>query len=133
MAQGIGFALTPVVSRLFSPVDFGLFGSFTAVSGVILAGVTLEYTQAIMLPKEKGDALNIFFVSCAATCLVALLCLAACLIAPKGMLELLHASNAWILSLLVLATLLGGFNRLCQGRAGRPDLRGDSGRSVREP
>jgi len=114
MAQGIGFALTPVVSRLFSPVDFGLFGSFTAVSGVILAGVTLEYTQAIMLPKEKGDALNIFFVSCAATCLVALLCLAVCLIAPKGMLELLHASNAWILSLLVLATLLGGFNRACQ-------------------
>ena len=27
-AQIIGFALTPIISRLFSPSDFGVFGSF---------------------------------------------------------------------------------------------------------
>src|SRR5207248_6310135 len=74
MAQAVGFALTPVISRLFSPTDFGLFGSFNAVAAVIGAVVTLEYTQSIMLPKDKRDAMLLFFVSCVATCVVALLC-----------------------------------------------------------
>ena len=41
-AQAIGFALTPVISRLYSPSDFGIFGSFDAVLTVVAAGVTLD-------------------------------------------------------------------------------------------
>lgn len=115
LAQLVGFALTPVISRLFSPTDFGLFGSFYAVAAVIGAGVTLEYTQAIMLPRDKGDAMHLFFVSCVATCVVAFLCLLACVIVPNQILKLLHAQHAWIFALLVLATLIAGFNKACQG------------------
>jgi lipopolysaccharide exporter len=114
VAQIIGFALTPIISRLYSPSDFGIFGSFSAVSGVIAAGVTLEYTQAIMLPKEKGDAINLFFVSCLATSAITLLCLAACLLAPALLLDLMSAPSAWMLALLVLATLVSGFNAASQ-------------------
>ena len=64
VAQVIGFALSPVVSRLYTPSDFGVFGSFGAVAGVIAAAATLEYTQAIMLPKSRADALNVFLVAC---------------------------------------------------------------------
>jgi len=62
LAQIIGFALTPIISRLFTPADFGIFGSFSAIVGVVLAGITLDYSQAIMLPKEKNDALDLFFI-----------------------------------------------------------------------
>jgi hypothetical protein len=64
--QIIDFALSPIMSRLFSPSDFGIFDSFDAVFGVIAAGVTLEYTHATMLPKERKDAINRFFVWCLA-------------------------------------------------------------------
>jgi lipopolysaccharide exporter len=113
-AQAIGFALTPLISRLFSPSDFGVFGSFNAVSGVIAAGVTLEYSQAIMLPKEKADALNLFCVSCFVTSAIAFLCLAACLLAPRLLMSLMSAPSAWFLVLLVLATLVNGINNSCQ-------------------
>ena len=63
VARAIGFAFAPLISRLFSPSDFGLSGSFAAVAGVLAAGVTLEYSQAIMLPREKSDGIAVLVVS----------------------------------------------------------------------
>ena len=57
--QVIGFTLAPIISRLFTSSDFGVFGSFNAIAGFIGAGVTLQYPQAIMLPKEKTDVIKI--------------------------------------------------------------------------
>jgi len=113
-AQAIGFALTPIISRLFSPSDFGVFGSFDAVLTVIAAGVTLDYSQAIMLPKERQDAINLFIISCISTALISVLCLAACLIVPGYLLDLIKAPNAWVLAMLVVAILVNGLNQSCQ-------------------
>ncbi|MGD0275167.1 MAG: oligosaccharide flippase family protein [Syntrophales bacterium] len=110
IAQAIGYALLPLISRLFSPSDFGIFGSFNAVSGVIAAGVTLEYSQAIMLPKEKGDAINLFFVSCLVTIIITIICLVTCLLIPTFLLTMMKSPSIWILALLVFATLVSGFN-----------------------
>jgi lipopolysaccharide exporter len=114
LAQIIGVALTPLISRFFSPSDFGIFGSFIAVSGVIAAGVTLQYSQAVMLPKEKGDALNLFLVSCIVTALVSFFCLVVCLIAPGVLLNLMSAPSMWILVILIIATFVNGLNIACQ-------------------
>jgi O-antigen/teichoic acid export membrane protein len=38
IAQGISFVLIPIISRFFSPSDFGIFGSFNSVLGVVAAG-----------------------------------------------------------------------------------------------
>ena len=113
-AQAIGFALSPVISRLYTPSDFGVFGSFGAVSGVIAAGVTLEYTQAIMLPKSREDAINLFVVSCVSTLTFAGLCLLCCLLAPAAVHGLMNTSGVWVLVLLVVATLVNGLNQACQ-------------------
>lgn len=114
IAQLIGFALSPVISRLFSPADFGVFGSFNAVASIIATGVTLEYSQALMLPKEKGDAANLFCVSCLSTSIIAFCCLLACLAAPSLVQNLIKAPNAWCLLLLVLAILVSGLSQACQ-------------------
>ena len=63
-AQAIALASTPIISRLFEPSDFGVFGAFTSVSSIVGAGATLQYAQALMLPKEEDDALHLFFLSC---------------------------------------------------------------------
>src|SRR3990170_4352978 len=78
VAQIIGFSLTPIISRLFSPSDFGIFGSFNSMATIIAAGATLQYTQAIMLPKEKKDALHLFFFSVLCTFAVGLVSLIIC-------------------------------------------------------
>ena len=113
-AQAIGFALSPVISRLYSPSDFGVFGSFYAIFAVIAAGITLGYTQAIMLPKQKDDAINLFMLSCVSIALVSGCCLAVCLFAPTFLQGLMKAPNAWMLALLFVAILVSGLNQACQ-------------------
>jgi len=113
-AQVLGFALTPIISRLFSPSDFGVFGSFNAVATVIAAGATLQYTQAIMLPKEKKDAINLFCVSCICMFAVVFLLFIFCLLAPTFVNGLMKTEGVWSLSMLVAATAVAGINQSCQ-------------------
>ena len=113
-AQAIGFALSPVISRLYTPSDFGVFGSFMAVSGVIAAGATLEYPQAIMLPRSHEDAINLFVVSCLTTAVSGIVCLLCCVLAPGTAGELMKTGAFWVLLLLVLATIVNGVNQSCQ-------------------
>lgn len=113
IAQAIGLALSPVISRLFSPSDFGVYGSFSAILSIITAFVTLDYTLAIMLPKQKGDALNLFFVSCLSTFFVTSLCLIYCLFFPSTVNGVLKTTGFWIIALLVIGVLVTGLNTSC--------------------
>lgn len=115
LAQVLSLALSPIISRLYSPTDFGVFGSFTAILGVVAAGITLDYSQALMLPKQKDDAFGLFVISCLSSFLAAAFCLATCLIASGFILNFMKARNAWILVLLVIGILSSGLNQTFQG------------------
>ena len=113
-AQVIGIVLSPIISRLFTPSDFGIYGAFGSVWGIVAAGVTMQYSQAIMLPKEKGDAANLFFVACLSTFVVSFILLAICLIIPTSLNSLMKTTGIWALALLVVATMVSGINQTCQ-------------------
>jgi len=113
-AQAIGFALTPIISRLYSPSDFGVFGSYGAVLTVVAAGVTLDYSQALMLPKKQEDAINLIAVACVSVAIIGLLCFAACLTFPDYFQDIIKAPNIGPLALLILAVFITGFNQTCQ-------------------
>jgi lipopolysaccharide exporter len=119
VAQIISIALAPIISRLFTPSDFGISGSFGAIAGIIAAGVTLEYSQAIMLPKEKENALGLLAISFVCAVVVSLLTLLLCLVAPATMNGLMKTQGIWPLTLLVLSTLISGLNYACQAWAVR--------------
>lgn len=113
VAQSIGFALLPVISRLFSPSDFGVFGSFSAVLSVIMSIVSFDYTQAIMLPKQKSDAMNLFFISCLSTLVVTSTCLLFCLLFPSTANGLMKTTGFAILVLLIIGVLVTGVYQSC--------------------
>jgi len=114
VAQAVGVVLSPVISRLFTPVDFGVFGTFTAVTGVLLSFVTLDYAQAIMLPKLREEAGQVFVLACLVTGLVSLLCLVVCMLIPGRLLGLLQSRDPVMLGFLALAVLVGGLNACFQ-------------------
>jgi O-antigen/teichoic acid export membrane protein len=118
-AQIVSIALAPIISRLFTPSDFGISGSFGAIWGIIAAGVTLEYSQAIMLPKERENALGLLAVSFSCTAAVSALTLLVCVIAPATVNGLMKTRGIWPLALLVLATLVSGLNYASQAWAVR--------------
>ena len=97
IAQVISYLLSPVVSRLFSPTDFGLFGSFNAVYLVIGSLVTMDYSQAIMLPKEKRQAMNLFVLSCLCTLSVSFICAVFSLLSPSTLKSLMKADSSLVL------------------------------------
>lgn len=119
IAQIVGFALTPVISRLFSPSDFGIFGSFNAIAGIIAAGVTLDYSQAIMLPKEREKAINLLAFSFVCVLTFSIVCLLVCLVIPTSVNSLMKTVGMWPLAFLVLAIMMEGVNQSCQAWAVR--------------
>jgi len=56
IAQGLSFALSPLLSRLYTPDDFGLVALYMAIAGLLSMAATLKYEQAIMLPAKTEEA-----------------------------------------------------------------------------
>jgi O-antigen/teichoic acid export membrane protein len=110
LAQAFGYALSPVISRLYSPADFGVYGSFFAVLSIITTVLTLDYSQAIMLPKSKDDAVNIFALSGLTAAAISAVCLVICLIVPSSVQSLIKAPHGWVLILLIIGILAEGLN-----------------------
>lgn len=110
IAQLLGLCMSPIISRLYTPDDFGMFGNFNAVFMVIAAGATLDYGQAIMLPEKRYDALHLFYVSCAATCFMSFFCSIICIFFPTFVLSLIKSDSLWLLPLLIFAVLVTGMN-----------------------
>lgn len=59
LAQAIPLVFSPVLTRLFSPGDFGRFAFFMALCAVLTIIATGFYELSVMLPKNDKVALNI--------------------------------------------------------------------------
>ena len=58
IAQALGILLIPVITRLYSPEDFGIFQLFTSISSIAIIAC-FSYQLSIMLPKKDEDSANI--------------------------------------------------------------------------
>jgi O-antigen/teichoic acid export membrane protein len=63
IAQGITIAATPLLSRLYTPSDFGLLALFMAVASVGATFVTLRYETSILVPVSDSEAANLVIIS----------------------------------------------------------------------
>jgi len=62
-ARLIGFGSTPILTRIYTPEDFGLLAVFMAALAMITLFATLRYSVAIPLLKNDGIAINLVFAS----------------------------------------------------------------------
>ena len=60
IGQLIGIITTPILTRLYSPSDFGVLGLFSSTLAVISLAGGLGYDLALPLPKDDEDAANLF-------------------------------------------------------------------------
>lgn len=59
----IGIVSIPVLTRLYSPEDFGVLAVFTAFVAILAPLVTLRYVLALPLPRHDGVAMNLLVVA----------------------------------------------------------------------
>ena len=60
IAQAIPIAISPILTRMYTPEDFGLLALFVAIISIFGSIANGRYELAIMLPDKDEDAINIF-------------------------------------------------------------------------
>jgi len=63
IAQAIPIAISPILTRIYTPDDFGVFALYMSIASIMAAIATGRYELAIMLPKKDEDAINIVALS----------------------------------------------------------------------
>lgn len=63
LAQVVTVMMSPVLSRLYSPEDFGLLALYVALCGVCVIFATGNYEMCILLPKYNKAAYHIVIVA----------------------------------------------------------------------
>ena len=63
IAQAIPIAISPILTRIYTPEDFGVFAVYLSILTIVAVVATGKYELAIMLPEEENDALNLVSLS----------------------------------------------------------------------
>ena len=63
LAQALPIPISPILTRLYSPDDFGVFALFMSLTSIFGIIITARYELAIMLPKSNSDAANLVVLS----------------------------------------------------------------------
>jgi len=56
LASAIPLLFTPILSRLYSPFEFGVFAVFAALVGILGSIIAGRFEQVVMLPKSDEEA-----------------------------------------------------------------------------
>lgn len=59
LGQAITVLVSPILTRLYSPEDFGVFGVFASILGIVTVVASLRYEYALPLPEDDETAANI--------------------------------------------------------------------------
>lgn len=82
IAQAIPVAITPVLTRLYSPAEFGLFAVYMALIAIGTMIATGRLEMAVLIARKDADALRLALISCAVSGAFSLLTL--CVVAIRG-------------------------------------------------
>jgi O-antigen/teichoic acid export membrane protein len=115
IAQGVVAIAAPLLTRLYSPNDFGVLALFISVVGILQVISGWRYELAIMLPKADEEAVNVFGGTIAIVALSTCLAALALTIGKGFFLRLLQASELesvlWLISLVMfVGGLSSAFN-----------------------
>lgn len=72
IAQAVPIAIIPILTRIFTPEDFGLLAIYSAAVSILGAIVTGRYDVAIMLPENDEDARVLLQISVLVSAIVSL-------------------------------------------------------------
>lgn len=90
LVTGIGFLLTPVMSRIYPPAAYGQFAVFNSLASNLSMITTLTYTAAFLQPKEQEKFLSLVQLTVALTFGTCLLLALSMLAGGTHIMHLLH-------------------------------------------
>lgn len=109
LGRAIAVLAMPVLTRIYSPDDFSVLASYSAILGILAVIACLRLEIAIPMPEKEDQALDLLTLSLIGTVLVALATLLVLMVAIDPILAALTAvDTALVLWLVPLGVLLVG-------------------------
>jgi O-antigen/teichoic acid export membrane protein len=114
VAQAIPIAISPILTRIYTPEDFGIFALFFAMISIFGSIANGRYELAIMLPQKDEDAINIFALGFIITTLLSLFLFIIILIFHDNIIEFLNNKKIefWLYFVPLAVFFVGLFNIL---------------------
>ena len=119
LAQGINLAIAPVLSRLYTPIDFGVFALFMTIVTPLAAVASLKYDAAIYLPEERAEALGVLHIALLVSAVLGAVILTVSVAIDRSALSGLHLDGIWAYRYLIgpSVTLAGVYSSLASWAA----------------
>lgn len=112
IAQAIPIAISPILTRIYRPEDFGVFALYMSLVAFISIIITARYEVAIVLPKDDEDAINILALSFLIMISIIILSTFIIIFFKDNILNLFNAQSVGnLLYLVPLSLLLAGLNQ----------------------
>ncbi|MGD8450564.1 MAG: lipopolysaccharide biosynthesis protein [Phycisphaerae bacterium] len=110
LGYGIVLAASPIVTRLYSPTDFGVFGVYMSIVAMALIVISWRYELAIPAPEDDNRAANVLVLALTlVVCMSAVIGVGLWLLGSVLLYWLDAPSLRPYLWLVPLNTLIGGF------------------------
>jgi O-antigen/teichoic acid export membrane protein len=74
-AQAISILVSPILTRLYSPSDFGVYALFLSLATFVTSIAAGKYEMAIVVPEKDEDGINLVAVACVVVSMVSAICL----------------------------------------------------------
>jgi len=112
IAYIIPVILSPLIARLFSPEEFGLFGLYTSIVAIFSVASSLKYELAIMLPEKERNAHSLIVLSLILTLLTSFLVFAGLWFFKGFLINHINSKIESFIFLIPLGVLLAGLSRI---------------------
>ena len=109
IAQAIPIAISPILTRIYTPEDFGVFALYIGIVNFIAIVATARYEMAIVLPKSEKEAINILALSILITIIIVFIITVIIIFFKEYILSALNANTLGnLLYLVPLSIFLSG-------------------------
>ena len=114
IAQAIPIAISPILTRIYTPEDFGVYALFVAIASIFGSIASGRYEMAIMLPKKDENAINIVALGFIITVFISLVLFVFVLLFDDYLTKLLNNEEIglWLYFIPIAVFFIGFFNIL---------------------
>lgn len=114
IAQAIPIAISPILTRLYTPEEFGILALFLSIVAILGSFINGKYDLAIMLPKDEIEALGLIKLSLFIAISLSLIILTIIVLLKKQIANLLNEPSIenWLLFIPFSIFFIGLYNSL---------------------
>lgn len=106
MGQLILILASPILTRLYTPEEFGIFAIYVSIVGLVSSIAAGRYEFAILKPKKYYESLSLLYISIILTTIVSIISFLLILIFEKQLMLLININSKTVIYLIPISIFI---------------------------